>query len=280
MTTPETDLTGQVFGCLTVIKLFPVPNDTQKYWQCQCFCGNKEIELFSESSLVSKQFISCKHCRLKQEVRENLIKTHEIAPGLWIPYLIFSDFEKGFHSKEKAESAMLDFINEKGLDPQEDFKIKEKCHNKDFTGQVFGKLTVIKKSFPKEYPGGNKIAMWLCRCECGNEKRIAQQILRTGKIKDCGCVKKEKRKNEPKNPSLKAIWYRMKSTQYRKNRACNELNNRPVQFHKEWSDSFQVFYDWCIANGWKEGSRIRRVDNEDDYTPYNCVIKTKQEFDL
>ena len=57
----------------------------------------------------------------------------------------------------------------------------------DLTGQTFGRLTV------KEYQGTNDkgIHMWLCRCECGNEKVARGDALRYGQTRSCGCLAHE-----------------------------------------------------------------------------------------
>ena len=57
----------------------------------------------------------------------------------------------------------------------------------DLTGRKFGRLTVIKRSYPNKW--GN--AMWLCRCKCGREKIIVSNSLRRGNTKSCGCLHKE-----------------------------------------------------------------------------------------
>ena len=60
----------------------------------------------------------------------------------------------------------------------------------DLTGQRFGKLTVIRRSDRSDHHG----LFWLCRCDCGNEKEIKGCFLRAGKIKSCGCLRKNKGK--------------------------------------------------------------------------------------
>ena len=57
----------------------------------------------------------------------------------------------------------------------------------DLTGQTFGRLTVLK------YHGINDkgIHMWLCRCECGNEKVVRGDALRYGQTRSCGCLAHE-----------------------------------------------------------------------------------------
>ena len=53
----------------------------------------------------------------------------------------------------------------------------------DLTNKKFGKLTVIKQD---GRDNSGKI-MWLCRCDCGTEKRIRGNELRQGKTISCGC---------------------------------------------------------------------------------------------
>lgn len=68
----------------------------------------------------------------------------------------------------------------------------------DMTGQVFGRLTVIKEN---GRDNNNKI-FWLCRCECGTEKNIRGSDLRSGKIMSCGCLNKEKIKEAGQKRSI------------------------------------------------------------------------------
>lgn len=57
---------------------------------------------------------------------------------------------------------------------------------KDFSGQRFGRLTVIKRVSPKGEP-----VKWLCKCECGNEITTSQINLASGDTQSCGCLKQE-----------------------------------------------------------------------------------------
>jgi hypothetical protein len=57
---------------------------------------------------------------------------------------------------------------------------------KDYTGQKFGKLAIIKFSHFSKH----KKAYWKCLCDCGNEKNIAGASLRRGFTKSCGCIPK------------------------------------------------------------------------------------------
>lgn len=53
----------------------------------------------------------------------------------------------------------------------------------DMTNQIFGKWTVLYKTDKRSANGG---IYWHCKCECGNEKDILGQSLRTGKSLSCG----------------------------------------------------------------------------------------------
>lgn len=57
----------------------------------------------------------------------------------------------------------------------------------DLTGMRFGRFTV------KQRVENNKDGrtMWLCVCDCGNERIVAGKSLRNGHTQSCGCLNKE-----------------------------------------------------------------------------------------
>lgn len=58
----------------------------------------------------------------------------------------------------------------------------------DLTGQIFGRLTVIRRG-PRA--GAGKSARWICRCACGTEKEYGSDDLRGGTTRSCGCLRRE-----------------------------------------------------------------------------------------
>jgi hypothetical protein len=56
----------------------------------------------------------------------------------------------------------------------------------DLTGERFSKLTVIKRVGKNS--NGN--AIWLCECDCGNDKAIVSNSLISGNTKSCGCIRR------------------------------------------------------------------------------------------
>lgn len=53
----------------------------------------------------------------------------------------------------------------------------------DLTGRKFNMLTVVQEL------GGNKV---LCKCDCGNEKVINKDNVKSGKVMSCGCLLRKK----------------------------------------------------------------------------------------
>lgn len=65
-----------------------------------------------------------------------------------------------------------------------EFRIPIKSQIIDLTGQIFGKLTVLRQD-----KSTNKVtsARWICRCSCGKEGSFYSSTLRKGHSSSCGC---------------------------------------------------------------------------------------------
>lgn len=56
-------------------------------------------------------------------------------------------------------------------------------------GQKFDRLTVVETI---------KSNFYLCKCDCGNEKRVSGSDLKREHIRSCGCLRREiHKKNKP-----------------------------------------------------------------------------------
>jgi 5-methylcytosine-specific restriction endonuclease McrA len=64
-------------------------------------------------------------------------------------------------------------------------------------GRRFGRLMVVSRAGSKW-----KKALWLCRCDCGNEKVILSRALVSGSTRSCGCYHKEVWQELLRNPDL------------------------------------------------------------------------------
>lgn len=139
-------------------------------------------------------------------------------------------------------------------------------------GQQFGKLTVIKKAYEREYKG-KKRDMWLCRCECGKECYMGEDGLLAGITTSCGCEVKPKEKKVKKvtgKERIKKIWNGMRD------RCLNPRNNRAkryidrgIKLCEEWL-TFENFLEWSLTHGYADDLTIDHIDNDGNYCPENC----------
>lgn len=150
-------------------------------------------------------------------------------------------------------------------------------------GQKFGKLTVLKFIGNDKY--NNRI--WECICECGNITKVNSCSLRSNNTKSCGCLIKEvsskiglnnKKDFIMSQTKIYRIWdgicqrcLNPKTIKYK------NYGGRGIKICDEWLNDSQVFYDWAINNGYKEGLSIERVDNNGNYEPNNCKWATVKE---
>ena len=138
----------------------------------------------------------------------------------------------------------------------------------DITGQKFGKLTVIKRLGLNS--SGHSI--YLCQCECGNFTKVSRPNLKSGSVKSCGCLLKhsEKRHGLSKTP-LYNSWRDMKIRCYNENSPSYvNYGGRGIKVCEEWLNDFMTFYKWAMANGYKKGLSIDRIDVNGNYEPNNC----------
>lgn len=140
----------------------------------------------------------------------------------------------------------------------------------DISGQTFGRLKVIKYTRRK-----NSYTMFLCKCECGNEKEVSSHHLKRGNTISCGCYQKEKnheKKHGETGTKIYGLWSSIKQRCYNpKNQAFDNYGGRGIKMCDEWQD-FISFKKWLMKSGYKEGLTLERLDFNSDYTPENCTF--------
>ena len=150
----------------------------------------------------------------------------------------------------------------------------------DLTDQRFGRLTVIERDENYVSPSGRRAAHWICECDCGTRITIIGAALREGVTRSCGCLAREESRKRviqqftthgKRHTRLYEIWKAMKSR-------CNNPNSsnykyyggRGIKVCDEWMNDFQKFWDWAMANGYRDDLSIDRIDNDKGYSPDNC----------
>lgn len=158
-------------------------------------------------------------------------------------------------------------------------------------GQKFNRLTVVKLDHTKKYIHKSGIKevqeFYLCKCDCGNETVVRKNMLKNGYTLSCGCVNREKaklfgqtRKTHGFSKSrIYSIWSKIKLRCYNKNDEFhyNLYGKRGITVCDEWKNNFMAFYNWAMANWYKDNLTIDRINVNGNYEPSNCRWATQAE---
>lgn len=141
---------------------------------------------------------------------------------------------------------------------------------RNLLNQRFGKLIVIER----RGSDSKGQALWLVRCDCGNEKVLRGHDLTQGKTKSCGCSRIRSctfYSHGLSHTKLHGLWRNIKERCYNpNNKSYRFYGERGIKMCKEWEDDFVSFYNWSYQNGYSEGLQIDRIDPNGDYCPENC----------
>lgn len=179
--TPE-NLKGKRFGRLTVIELTQSrKSNGAAVWLCRCDCGN-EVPV-SSGSLKRGTTTSC-----------GCIRREDLTGMKFGKLTVLSLGNKSNKGGGSFWICRCDCGNQCQVQA---FKLKSGhtvscgCSHSDsivdLSGKKFGRLTVLCDSGERRSGSGGVI--WICRCDCGQMKKIRQDALMSQKTVSCGCMK-------------------------------------------------------------------------------------------
>ncbi len=141
---------------------------------------------------------------------------------------------------------------------------------RDRTGEVFERLTVVRREYPNHKNGRIR---WLCQCKCGNSIIVVGHNLVNEDTKSCGCLKLE-RQSKPIGVAARNRIIRY----YKKNA---ETRNLPWAVSSEKFES--IIFSECFYCGTAPATTMKdtkhhltyngidRLDNTQGYLDTNVV---------
>lgn len=276
------DLRGKRFGRLVVLEKAESRNG-KTYWKCHCDCG-KEKEVYS-FALTSGHTNSCGCLKSETTSKMNTDSAEDLMGKKFGRLTVIE--RNGYTNGKRRLPTWLcqcdcgEMTIRTGKALKDTFNSGcDRCKYlyDDLFGRKFGALTVISR-----YGSKNGDMFWNCKCKCGKIIQVSTGQLNFGHIVSCGCLKRERviERNTThglSNTRLYEIWCGMKKRCYDENsERYKDYGGRGITICDEWAEDFQAFYNWAVANGYKENLTIERKDVNGNYCPENCTWITKSE---
>lgn len=160
----------------------------------------------------------------------------------------------------------------------------------DLTGNIFGRLTVARKSHSKQVPTGTRL-FWECMCSCGAVVFVEGASLKDGKSQSCGCRQRQElglraqqqnrthgHRSGYKSSGSYHSWHAMKQRCYNPRATGFErYGGLGISVCTRWLDSFEDF----VADMGERPSVNHSIDRwpnpYGNYEPSNCRWATRSQ---
>ena len=135
-------------------------------------------------------------------------------------------------------------------------------------GKQFGRLTVVSKTDTKDTHGNY---LYFCKCACGNTKIASGSLVNQGKIKSCGCLRRDipnRFSHLMSHTREYKIWAEMRKRCLNPNqKTFSYYGGRGIEICKRWG-KFENFHS--DMGNCPEGFTLDRINPDGNYEPSNC----------
>jgi hypothetical protein len=146
---------------------------------------------------------------------------------------------------------------------------------RDLTGQVFGRLIVLRRDESSE----KKKIQWICKCGCGNIVSIFRGSLTHGNTKSCGCLRRDvnifsnTRHGRTDTPEYRSYSHAKTRCENTKDKNYLDYGGRGIKF------LFSDFIEFYAHLGDRPGSNytLDRIDVNGHYEPGNVRWATRSQ---
>lgn len=255
------DETGKKYGMLLAVR-FDKRIGLKTFWVFKCDCGEEISRGINSVKTSYKKYknLSCGCARKGIAVLDEKNNKYGLLTAI------------KFYGVQKGKAVWVFKCDCGGEVIRKITSIKYKGANSscgcqkrvDLKGK-YGMLTPIK--YTNSDSNGN--AKWLVQCDCGSKPFITwASSLTTGHTKTCGCVPPSRTHGQSYH-RLYSTWWNMKQRcDNPKSLSFSRYGGRGITYIKSWSKIENFLND--MADGFKEGLSMDRIDNDGNYCPENC----------